>query len=118
MKIFLIVTALALLTTTAYAVDVTLQWDPHPDPDLHHHTLYQADRLKEGTGPWAKVADIDKPGTTITIIVENGKNFAWVVTATGVNKLESGPSNMVQLYEPERMEEPACLNLLSNILNP
>lgn len=112
MRLFLTIIVFALLTTTAYALDVKLEWDAHPDPDLHHFTLYQAEMFEAHTGAWQRVKEIDKPNTTTTITVQDGKNFAWYLTATGTTKGESGPSNVVQLYKPKPIERPTCLGIL------
>ena len=93
------------------AEEITLKWDPVPDPDLDYYTLYQADRLKDKTGEWQKIKDVDKAQTTTTVTIEAEKNFSWYVTATGSTKGESGPSNTVDRYEPKRMEAPKCLGL-------
>jgi len=93
------------------AQEITLKWDPVTDPDLNHYTLYQADRLKDQTGEWQKIKDIDKALTTTTVAIEAEKNFSWYVTATGLTKGESGPSNTVDRYEPKRMDAPGCLSM-------
>ena len=93
------------------AQEIALKWDPVPDPDLDHYTLYQADRLKDATGAWQKIQDIDKAQTTTTVTIEAEKNFSWYVTATGTTKGESGPSNTVDRYERKRMDAPGCLSL-------
>jgi hypothetical protein len=111
MRLFLTIIVFALLTTTAYAVDVKIAWDPHPNPDLDHFTLYQADTSGNATGPWQKVKEIDKASTTTTITVQDGKNFAWYLTATGTAGNESGPSNVIQLYKPKPIEPPTCLGI-------
>jgi len=111
MRLFLLFTALRFLTTTAYALDVTLKWDPHPNPDLDHYTLYQADHFPDKTGPWQKLQDIEKTLTTVTINTEPGKFFTWYITATNTSGTESGPSNTVSLYEPKPMDAPTCLGI-------
>jgi len=93
------------------AQEITLKWDPVPDPNLDHYTLYQADRLKDKTGPWQKIKDIEKALTTTTVTIDTEKNFSWYLTATGTTKGESHPSNTVDRYERKRMEAPACLRL-------
>jgi len=111
MKTIALIFLLFFLADPLSAQEVRLEWDPVADPDLAHYTLYQADRLKDTTGPWQKVKDIDKLLTTTTVTVEAERNFSWYLTATGTTKGESGPSNTVDLYEPERMDSPTCLGL-------
>ena len=100
-----------LLARPLSAQEITLNWDPVPDLDLAHYTLYQADRLKDQTGPWQKIKDIDKALTTTTVTIEAEKNFSWYLTATGTQKGESGPSNTVDRYEAKDMERPTCLGI-------
>ena len=99
------------LASPLSAEEITLKWDPVPHPDLDHYTLYQADRLKDQTGPWQKIKDIDKANTTTTVTIDPEKNFSWYVTATGTTKVESGPSNTVDRYEAKHMATPTCLGL-------
>lgn len=95
----MLVITLGLLTTSAYAEDVTLQWDHVTDPDLDHYTLYQADRFGDKTGPWHRVKEVPSDQNTTKEIVEAGKNVAWYLTACDGAGNESGPSNMVELYD-------------------
>jgi len=111
MKTITLIFLLFFLAGPLSAQELTLMWDPVPDPDLDHYTLYQADRLKDQTGPWQKIKDIDKALTTTTVAIEAEKNFSWYVTATGSTKGESGPSNTVDRYERKRMDAPGCLSM-------
>ena len=111
MKTITLLLLLFLLPERLSAQEITLQWDPVQDPDLDHYTLYQADRLKDKTGPWKKIMDIQKTLTAVTLNIEAEKNFSWHVTATGTTKGESGPSNIVDRYEVKDMERPTCLSL-------
>jgi len=111
MKTITLLSLLIFLVAPLSAEEITLKWDPVPDPDLDHYTLYQADRLKDQTGPWQKLKEIDKAQTTTTVTIEAEKNFSWYLTATGTTKDESGPSNTVDRYERKRIEPPPCLSL-------
>lgn len=95
----MLVIAYGLLTTSAYAEDVALAWDPVADPDLDHYTLYQADRFSDKTGAWKPVKTVEAGTNTATLTVADGDNFAWYVTASDAAGNESGPSNMVELYD-------------------
>lgn len=106
MKTILTLLTLILLATTAHAKDVTLAWDPNTETDLSHYTIYQADSYNDRTGPWAKVTDIAKGVTTFSLTVEDGKNFAWYVTASDASGNKSGASNMVWLYDRNPPEDP------------
>jgi len=111
MKTITLILLLTLFAKPLSAQEITLKWDPVPDQDLAHYTLYQADRLKDQTGPWQKIKQIDKANTTTTVTIDPEKNFSWYVTATGTTKGESGPSNTVDRYEAKDMERPTCLGL-------
>lgn len=110
MRLFLIIIALALFTTTADARDVTLAWDPVTCPDLSHYTLYQADRFGDKTGPWHKVKEVPGDQTTTTTTIDDGKNVAWYLTASDKAGNESGPSNMVEMYDRTPPVDPANLH--------
>lgn len=114
MKVMVLTILLILWRQHACAATVALQWDPVLDPDLHHYTLYQAERHEGKTGEWEKVKEIDKSETLTTVDVEDGKSFTWYVTATGTVKGESKPSNTVWIYEKEKMGRPACLNIVGD----
>jgi hypothetical protein len=111
MKTITLIFLLFFLAKPSSAQDITFMWEPVLNPDLDHYTLYQADRLKDKTGPWQKIKDIDNSQTTTTVTIEAEKNFSWYVTATGLTQGESGPSNTVDRYKPKPMEAPACLSL-------
>jgi len=111
MKVMVLTILMFLYGRTAHAGEVTLQWDQHPDPDLDYYTLYQAEKYELTTGPWHKSMDIEKHVTTAIVTVDDDKAFAWYLTATGLTKAESGPSNTVEIYERKRMTRPTCLSL-------
>lgn len=111
MKTIALISLLCFLAVPLSAQEIKLAWDPVTDPDLAHYTLYQADRLKDTTGPWQKIKDIDKALITTTVTIDPERNFSWYLTATGTTQGESGPSNTVDRYESKRMRAPACLNL-------
>jgi len=95
----MIVIAYGLLTTVANATEVTLAWNSVTDPDLDHYTLYQADRFGDKTGAWTPVKTVEAGINTTSLTVMDGVNFAWYVTASDRAGNESGPSNMVELYD-------------------
>jgi len=93
-------TILAVLyPSLVHSMQVTLLWDAVVSKDLDHYTLYQAVKYEDKTGPWLPVEDIGKTLTVVTVNVEDGKNFAWYVTATDVSGNESQASNTVCLYD-------------------
>jgi hypothetical protein len=99
MKWIMLVITLGLLTSSAYAKDVTLKWDHVTDPDLHHYTIYQADRFGDKTGPWKPVKTVEGGVNTVLLTVTDGDNFAFYATATDVAGNETQASNMVELYD-------------------
>jgi len=114
MKTIMLIITLALLTSSAYAKDVTLEWDHVTDPDLHHYTIYQADRFGDKTGPWKPEKTIEGSINTATLTVTDGDNFAWYVTASDAAGNESRPSNMVELYDRTPPGVPPNLDTTEN----
>lgn len=109
MKPIIIALALIFAVVTAHARDVAMEWDPNSETDLSHYTLYGAVRQGDHTGPWSKVAKIEAPETTVTVTIPNGENWAWYVTASDKSGNESGPSNMVELFDRTAPGDPAKL---------
>lgn len=110
MRPIIVLIALVLLASPANAREVTLQWDPNTEPDLSHYTLYQADRFADKTGAWQNVKEIPAEQTTTIITVEDGKNFAWYLTASDNSGNQSRPSNMVELYDRTPPADPVNLH--------
>jgi len=109
MKLLLIIFGLTASVAMAAAQDVTLAWDPHPNPDLNHFTLYQAECFADTTGPWQKTKEIPAELTTVTVTVDDTADFAWFVTASDNAGNESGPSNTVRLTRKVEVKSPTCL---------
>lgn len=109
--LFIIILTLCCISN-ASARDVTLEWNPHTDPDLDHFNLYLAEKMLDSTGPWALGQTIPKTATTTTITVADDKHFAFYLTATDTSGNESGPSNTcntsdrVPPYNPENLRIP------------
>lgn len=99
MKTLALTLLLVLGAWEAHALDVILQWDPSPEPDLDHYTLYEATKSGHQSGPWKEVATIDKDVPTYTRTVPDVGNFTWYVTATDEAGNESQPSNTLDLYD-------------------
>ena len=66
-----------LLGTSAYAVDVTLAWDPNTEPDLDGYTVYYAKGSfgppydYVGDLPLDQIADPNRPQVTLTDLDQN-----------------------------------------------
>jgi len=106
----MLIITLVLLTTPAYAKDVTLGWDHVTDPDLHHYTVYQADRFSDKTGPWSPVKTVEGGVDTVMLTVTDSGNFAFYITATDAAGNETQASNMVELYDRTPTEIPPNLD--------
>jgi len=110
----MLIITLGLLTTSAFAEDVTLGWDPVTDPDLDHYTLYQADRIGDKSGPWGRMKEIPGDQTTTITTIADGKNVVWYVTASDGAGNESGPSNTVERYDRTPPGIPPNLHKVEN----
>lgn len=110
MKTIILLIGLVFIASPAYAREVTLGWDPNTEPDLAHYTLYQADRAGDMTGPWISVKQVPAGQTTTILTVQDGKNFAWYLTACDETGNESRPSNMVELYDRTPPADPVNLH--------
>lgn len=80
-------------------VTITLVWTGNTEADLAGYTLYRAERIGDISTAWEKVKTIPKDAVTCTDVVEDGKNFAWMITAFDITGYESFVSNMVELYD-------------------
>lgn len=107
MKLTLLTILAVLYPSLVHPMQVTLMWDIVISPDLANYTLYQAVKYEDKTGPWFPVEDIEKTLTVVTVNVEDGKNFAWYVTATDISGNESQASNTVCLYDNIAPDVPA-----------
>ena len=99
MRIAILGILLVLYPKLSNALEVTLTWDAVTSPDLCSFTLYQADKYEGKTGAWASVKSIPKDMISVTVNVEDGKNFAWYLTASDYSGNESQASNVVDLYD-------------------
>jgi len=99
MRIALLGILLVLYPKLSNAIEVTLAWDANTNPDLCTYTLYQADCYGDKSGAWVPVKNIDKSMISTTVSVEDGKNFAWYLTASDWSGNESQASNTVQLFD-------------------
>lgn len=89
-----------LVVTAAHAgTDVTLAWDPNTESELAGYKLYQAEKIGNTTTAWSLVAEIPAGTETHTIIIDDYKNYAWLVTAYDAAGNESFVSNMVERYD-------------------
>lgn len=99
MKLFILSVLLCLYPVYAQALEVTLAWDANTEPDLQFYNVYQAENFGDHTGPWVAIAQIAKPITIKTVLVDATKNFSWYVTAVDQSGNESLASNTVTLYD-------------------
>lgn len=96
---------LVLAPATCLATDVSLAWDPSPDPDLAGYRIYyQANSGAvpfQGTGALEGNAPVDgKTGTTATISgLDPGISYYFAVTAYNSSGAESVYSNIVEVPE-------------------
>jgi len=99
MRIVILGIIIVLYPKLSNAMEVTLSWDAVTSPDLCAYTLYQADKYEGKTEAWACVKRIPKDMLSVTVNVEDGKNFAWYLTASDFSGNESQASNIAELYD-------------------
>lgn len=99
MKALVVIIIIVIGSWEAHALDVALQWDPSPEADLDHYTLYEATKSGNTSGPWSEVAQIPKTDVTYIRTVPDQGNFTWYVTASDEAGNESNASNTVDLYD-------------------
>ena len=98
----------------AYSAEVTLEWDANTQKNLAGYNIYQAERSGYISTAWEKIGtnEPDAEGVILTefaFTVDAAKNWTWYVTAFSSDGIESGPSNVVELYD--RTPLPAPKNL-------
>lgn len=109
MKELIFALFIVLCPQLGYGLDVHLAWDANTETDLDHYRLYQATCYEDKTGPWLILIDIAKTETTVTVQVEDGKNFSWYLSASDTSGNESRASNTVTLYDKVPPLAPANL---------
>lgn len=95
----LVVGAILLFATLAYAADVILEWDANTEPDLAGYYVYQAEKIGPKTTAWVKITPDLITVATFTVTGLDHKNYAWQVTAVDAEGEESFVSNMVERYD-------------------
>lgn len=78
---------------------VTLVWDANAEVCLDGYNLYRAERIGNMTTAWEQVKTVAKEVVSCTDVVEDGKNYAWLLTAFDTAGNESFVSNMIELYD-------------------
>jgi hypothetical protein len=92
-----------ILGTSAYAVDVTLAWDPNTEPDLDGYTVYYSKGAPgppydyAGDLPLGDLADPDNPQVTLTEL-EELTNYYFALTAYDINGNESSFSSSICIF--------------------
>jgi len=99
MRIAILGILLVLYPKLSDAMEVTLAWDAVTVSDIGSYTLYQADKYEGKTGAWNIAKYINKSAVSVTVNVEDDKNFAWYLTASDMSGNESQASNTVELYD-------------------
>ena len=107
-----------LIGTSAYAVEITLAWDPNTEPDLDGYTVYYAvgspgppyDYV--GDLPLDQVADPDNPQITLTDLNKH-VNYYFALTAYDINGNESSFSSSLCIYIDDIIQECAPASEIS-----
>ena len=96
MRTLFFTAALLALAFTAYAADVTLQWDANTETDLAGYRLYQ--KQNSAVPPFAQVQDIPKGTTTASVTgLDSSHSYSFAVTAYNTAGMESAYSNIVTI---------------------
>lgn len=91
--IFLFALCALLFAHSAFAREVTLQWDPNSEPDLSHYVVYWGTESGKYTD-CIRVETGLKPVSKI-VLSDNGKVYYFAVTAVDTAGLESDYSSEV-----------------------
>lgn len=98
-----IIAILLALAANASAADVTLEWDPNPEPEVVGYTLRG---ISATDGASDVRATIFSPGTQYTVTgLAPGATYTFTVTAFSPDA-ESGPSNEVSYTVPVPIPPP------------
>lgn len=97
--LLLIVLILGLSIPCLADTTITLVWEGNTESCLGGYNLYRAERIGDVTTAWAKVQTAAKEAVSCSDVVEDGKNYAWLLTAFDTAGNESFVSNMVELYD-------------------
>lgn len=96
MRTLFFTAALLALAFTAYAADVTLQWDANTETDLAGYRLYQ--KQDSAVPPFTKVQDIPKSAQTASVTgLDPTHSYSFAVTAYNTAGMESAYSNVVTI---------------------
>ena len=95
MRTLFFTAALLALAFTAYAADVTLQWDANTESDLAGYRVYQGNGGDLGT--FTRVQEIAAPTTSATIKGLDNTSHSFAVTAYNTAGMESAYSNIVTI---------------------
>ena len=95
MRTLFFTAALLALAFTAYAADVTLQWDANTESDLAGYRVYQGNGGDLGT--FTRVQEIAAPTTSATIKGLDSASHSFAVTAYNTAGMESAYSNIVTI---------------------
>ena len=102
MRTLFFTVALLALAFTAYAADVTLQWDANTETDLAGYRLYQ--KQNSAVPPFAQVQDIPKGTTTASVTgLDPAHSYSFAVTAYNTAGMESAYSNIVTIPAAPKM---------------
>jgi len=99
----------SLMAVCALAYDVTLAWDPNPDPDLAGYILYTRENEPESNFHQLDYYSLDEidPNNPQGVVndLESGKTYFFAVTAINNDGLESDFSNEVSILNSEILED-------------
>ena len=94
-KLFATLLLVIIFAAPSYAMDVTLEWDPNPEPDLVGYAIYRAELTGNVSTVWVEIATVPIGTETYTDagLPDNAKPI-YYITAYNEGGYESMPSNV------------------------
>jgi len=94
--LLLLLAILSLLVPAAHAAQVTVAWDPNPEPEVAGYKIYY------GTNPGSYTASVDAGSATSAVIsgLQEGVTYFFSAVAYDASNNESGFSNEITYAVP------------------
>lgn len=99
---------------TAYAQDITIEWDPNTETNLAGYNIYEAELSAAAGSPWVKIDEVAKDVTEYTAAGRDDfKSYAYQVTAKNDQGKESFVSNLA--YTQNYPGAPVNVRIIINV---
>jgi hypothetical protein len=124
LKTYIVLLALLVLPSLAFAAEVKLTWNPNTETDLAGYRIYQSNTSQTYNRATNKVADIpalpnQTKVATLNVTPEDGRPVYFVATVYDTSGNESGNSNEVVWTVKDSIPPtpPSMLSVLQEIAN-